>query len=58
VSKGLLITFEDTEGCDKSTQVALLTERLQKLGYHDVLRYAEPGGTSVYWGGERNSLYA
>ena len=45
--KSLFITFEGTEGCGKSTQVALLAERLQKLGYHDVLTIREPGGTSI-----------
>jgi dTMP kinase len=44
--KGLFITFEGTEGCGKSTQVALLTERLTTLG-HRVHALREPGGTPI-----------
>lgn len=45
--KGLFITFEGTEGCGKSTQVGLLLERLQTLGYHNILALREPGGTPI-----------
>jgi dTMP kinase len=45
--KGLFITFEGTEGCGKSTQVALLADRLNKLNYRDVLVLREPGGTPI-----------
>jgi len=47
VSKGLFITFEGTEGCGKSTQIALLADRLHKLNYHDVIVLREPGGTPI-----------
>jgi dTMP kinase len=47
VSKGLFITFEGTEGCGKSTQIALLADRLNKLNYHDLILLREPGGTPI-----------
>jgi dTMP kinase len=47
VSKGLFITFEGTEGCGKSTQIALLADRLNKLNYRDLLVLREPGGTPI-----------
>lgn len=43
---GLLISFEGTEGCGKSTQARLLADRLRKLG-RDVLELREPGGTPL-----------
>ncbi|MDR3458213.1 MAG: dTMP kinase [Verrucomicrobiae bacterium] len=46
MSKGLFISFEGTEGCGKSTQVRLLTDRLQSLG-HRVKTLREPGGTPI-----------
>jgi dTMP kinase len=47
VSKSLFITFEGTEGCGKSTQIALLADQLHKLNYHDVIVLREPGGTPI-----------
>jgi dTMP kinase len=47
VSKGLFISFEGTEGSGKSTQIAWLADRLQKLHYRDVIVLREPGGTPI-----------
>jgi len=45
--KGQFITFEGTEGCGKSTQVAWLADWLHKLNYRNVLVLREPGGTPI-----------
>ena len=46
MSKGLFISFEGTEGCGKSTQIKLLADRLQSLGYK-VRTLREPDRKSV-----------
>ncbi len=43
---GKLISFEGGEGSGKTTQVAILAERLKGLGY-EVISLREPGGTAI-----------
>ena len=49
MKRGVFISFEGSEGCGKSTQIARLETRLRDVGI-EVLRTREPGGTAA---GER-----
>ena len=44
--RGFFLSFEGTEGCGKTSQMLLLVERLQKLGF-DVVQNQEPGATRI-----------
>ncbi len=44
--RGVFITFEGCEGCGKTTQISMLSERLQKAN-KEIFVTREPGGTSV-----------
>ncbi|WP_444327901.1 dTMP kinase [Paratractidigestivibacter sp.] len=44
--RGLFITFEGADGCGKSTQAAILADRIAATG-REVVRLREPGGTAV-----------
>src|SRR5580692_4782662 len=43
---GVLISFEGSEGCGKTTQIALLAERLRRMD-RTVRLLREPGGTPI-----------
>jgi dTMP kinase len=45
-SRGKFVSLEGNEGCGKSTQIALLTDRLRSAG-RDVIALREPGGTGL-----------
>jgi dTMP kinase len=42
----MFITFEGSEGCGKTTQMAHLAECLRQMG-HNILAVREPGGTPI-----------
>ncbi len=45
--KGILISFEGSEGCGKSTQIRRLADRLEEIDHRDVVVTREPGGTRI-----------
>ncbi len=44
---GIFITFEGSEGCGKSTQLDLLSQRLKATVRQPVTTFREPGGTAL-----------
>lgn len=46
MKRGVFISFEGSEGCGKSTQIARLETKLRDVGI-EVMRTREPGGTAV-----------
>jgi len=46
MTKGILVTFEGTDGCGKTTQISLLKNLLQERG-KGVTLTREPGGTAI-----------
>lgn len=44
---GILISFEGSEGCGKSTQIRRLADRLEEIDHRDVVVTREPGGTVI-----------
>jgi dTMP kinase len=45
--KGILISFEGSEGCGKSTQIRRIADRLEDIDHRDVVVTREPGGTII-----------
>src|SRR3982751_6732327 len=46
MARGAFITFEGSEGCEKSTQVLRLAARLEQAGVRTLIT-REPGGTAI-----------
>jgi dTMP kinase len=47
IKKGILISFEGSEGCGKSTQIRRIADRLEAIDHCDVVVTREPGGTEI-----------
>jgi dTMP kinase len=45
--KGILISFEGSEGCGKSTQIRRIADRLEDIDHREVVVTREPGGTLI-----------
>ena len=45
--KGILISFEGSEGCGKSTQIRRIADRLEEFDHREVVVTREPGGTRI-----------
>lgn len=45
--KGIFISMEGPDGSGKTTQIALLKNHLEQMGYEDVVITREPGGTVI-----------
>ena len=45
--KGILISFEGSEGCGKSTQIRTIADRLEEIDHRVVVVTREPGGTII-----------
>ncbi|MGE4551223.1 MAG: dTMP kinase [Opitutales bacterium] len=47
LKKGILISFEGSEGCGKSTQIRRIADRLEAIDHCEVVVTREPGGTEI-----------
>ncbi len=45
--QGILISFEGSEGCGKSTQIRRIADRLEEFDHREVVVTREPGGTRI-----------
>ena len=45
--QGILISFEGSEGCGKSTQIHRIADRLEEFDHREVVVTREPGGTQI-----------
>lgn len=45
--QGILISFEGSEGCGKSTQIRRIADRIEEFDHREVVVTREPGGTRI-----------